>query len=71
MAYPLVGLALLTQLVPILVPIADIRSLAVPFHEFDLGYLNPVYVASGNDTMPIWLVHMASALHTLLVPQVE
>jgi hypothetical protein len=28
-------------------------------------------VASGNDTMPVWLVHMAFALHTLLVPQVE
>jgi hypothetical protein len=30
-----------------------------------------MYVASGNDTMPVWLVYMASTLHTLLVPQVE
>ena len=50
----------------------DVRSLAVPFHEFDLGYLNPVHDASGNDPMPVWLVHMmASALHTFLIPQVE
>jgi hypothetical protein len=52
--------------------LSDIHSLAVPFHEFDLGYLNPMYIASGDDTMPVWLIHMASfALHTLLIPQVE
>jgi hypothetical protein len=37
----------------------------------DGGVGSSSYVTSGNDTMPVWLIHMASALHTLLVPQVE
>ena len=49
----------------------DIHSLAAPFHELDLRYLNPLYVASVNDSMPVWLIHAVSALHLLLVLQVE
>ena len=45
--------------------------LVVEVHEFDLRYLNPMYVASGNDPMLVWLIHMVSTLHILLIPQIE
>ena len=47
----------------------------LPYHSIRSTsdrYLNPVYVASSNDDpVLVWSVHMVSAFHPLLVPQIE
>ena len=48
--------------------------LTVPLHQFEFGQSNAVYVSSGKDLVPVWLINVATALHALhalLVPQVE
>ena len=46
----------------------------LPYHSMRSTsdrYLNPVYVAFSNDPVLVWSVHMVSAFHPLLVPQIE
>jgi hypothetical protein len=48
-----------------------VGSLTVPLHQFEFGQSYAVYVSSDEDLVPVWLVDVTTALHALLVPEVE